>query len=85
MATKKLGHHTSIISAGQYCFNPFRDVIYGQQDVQVITGGVRHYEADERQQNMLQVIKRDPVTYSVVAHLLRSDEHHLHRNENHLL
>ena len=28
VATKKLGHHISIISAGRYCFNPFRDVIY---------------------------------------------------------
>ena len=36
VAAKKLGHHTSIISAGRYCFNPFGDVIYDKQDVHVI-------------------------------------------------
>ena len=39
VAVKELGYHTSIIGAGRYCFNPFRDVIYGKQDVQVIKRG----------------------------------------------
>ena len=36
VATKKLGHYPGIISAGRYCFNPLRDIIYSYQDVQVI-------------------------------------------------
>ena len=39
VAAKELSYHTSIISAGRYCFNPFRDVIYCKQDVQVIKRG----------------------------------------------
>ena len=36
VAAKKLGHYLSIIGTGRYCFNPHRDIIYYQQDVQVI-------------------------------------------------
>ena len=36
VTTKKLGHYPGIISAGWYCFNSLRDIIYSQQDVQVI-------------------------------------------------
>ena len=36
VVAKKLGHYPSIISAGWYCFNRLRDVIYCHQDVHVI-------------------------------------------------
>ena len=36
VTTKKLGHYPGIISTGRYCLNPLRDIIYCQQDVQVI-------------------------------------------------
>ena len=36
VTTKKLGHYLDIISAGRNCFHPLRDIIYCQQDVQVI-------------------------------------------------
>ena len=36
VVAKKLGHYPGIISADRYCFNPLRDIIYFQQDVQVI-------------------------------------------------
>ena len=36
VAEEKLSHYLGIISVGQNCFNPLRDIIYCQQDVQVI-------------------------------------------------
>ena len=36
VAAKKLSHYLGIISAGRNCFNLLRDIIYCQQDVQVI-------------------------------------------------
>ena len=39
VAAKELGYHTSILSAGRYCFNLFRDVIFYKKDVQVIKRG----------------------------------------------
>ena len=36
VAVKKLIHYLGIVSAGRNCFNPLRDIIYYQQDVQVV-------------------------------------------------
>ena len=35
VAAKELSYHTGVISACQYCFYPFRDVVHCKKDIQV--------------------------------------------------
>ena len=36
VAAETFSHYLGIISVGRNCFNPLRDIIYCQQDVQVV-------------------------------------------------